>query len=216
MAMMTAADKMNRQYRFQRHIYDATRTHYLFWRRRMIAELSPPDTGTIVEVACGTGWNLLRTAETFPRVKLYGLDISSEMLATARSSVQRKGFDDRITLAQGDATAYDLNALFGIENPDRIFISYALSMIPDWPAAIERSVQSLGPRGSLHVVDFGSMADMTAASRWALRRWLKHYNVTPRVELENVLRTTAQRHKLAFSFEETPRGYSALGVLRKI
>ena len=82
MTMMPAqaADKMNRQYRFQRHIYDATRIHYLFWRRRLIAELNPPPGGT--------GWNLLHTAEAYPRAKLYGLDISSEMLTTAINTKQ--------------------------------------------------------------------------------------------------------------------------------
>jgi S-adenosylmethionine-diacylgycerolhomoserine-N-methlytransferase len=215
MTMITAADKMNRQYRFQRHIYDATRTHYLFWRKRLIAGLNPPDNGTIVEVACGTGWNLLRSAESYPRARLYGLDISSEMLDTARTSVDRRGFSSRITLAQGDATAFDLNALFGLQSAERIFISYALSMIPDWPAAIERSILSLAPNGSLHVVDFGRMARMPMPQRWALRRWLRHYNVTPRVELENVLKAAAERHGLALSFEETPRGYAAYGILRK-
>lgn len=41
MTVLAAAEKMDRQYRFQRHIYDATRTHYLLWRRRLIKELAP-------------------------------------------------------------------------------------------------------------------------------------------------------------------------------
>ena len=75
MATPSSAELMNRQYRFQRHIYDATRTHYLAWRRRLIGELKVPDGGSVVEVACGTGWNLLRTAKTYPTAKLYGFDI---------------------------------------------------------------------------------------------------------------------------------------------
>ncbi len=210
-----AADKMNRQYRFQRHIYDATRTHYLFWRRRLIAELNPPPGGTVVEVACGTGWNLLRTAEAYPRAKLYGLDISTEMLATAQSSVFRQESQSRITLAHGDATNFNLGELFGLQGADRVVISYALSMIPDWPAAIERAIESVNPSGALHIVDFGRMGDMPATQRWALRRWLKHYNVTPRVELEPVLKAAAARHKLSLSFDETPKGYSAYAILQK-
>ena len=82
---------MDRQYRFQRHIYDFTRTHYLFWRRRLIADLNPQRGGSIVEVACGTGWNLLRAAETYPSSPLYGFDISSDMLATSKACDQRAG-----------------------------------------------------------------------------------------------------------------------------
>ena len=51
MSSLSSAELMDRQYRFQRHIYDFTRTHYLFWRRRLIAELNPPDNGSVVEVA---------------------------------------------------------------------------------------------------------------------------------------------------------------------
>ena len=215
MATLTAADKMNRQYRFQRHIYDATRTHYLFWRRRLIADLKPPVGGTVLEIACGTGWNLLRTAESYPRAHLYGLDISKEMLTTATAAVEKQGFSQRITLAQGDATAFDLKALFDMPSADRVFISYALSMIPDWPKAIDRAVASIAPGGSLHIVDFGRMDRMAPAQRWAMRRWLKHYNVNPRIELEPVLRAIAAHHGLTVSFEETPRGYSAYAVLRR-
>ena len=215
MATLTAADKMNRQYRFQRHIYDATRTHYLFLRKRLISELDPPPGGTIVEIACGTGWNLLRAAETYPRVRLYGLDISKEMLATASNAVRKRGFDNRISLAAGDATAFDLDLLFGLKSADRIFISYALSMIPGWPGAIERAVASLSPGGALHIVDFGRMDGMSMAGRWPLRLWLRHYNVMPRVELEATVNQIAERHGLKLSFEETRRGYSAYAVLRR-
>ncbi len=211
----TAAEKMDRQYRVQRHIYDATRTHYLFWRQRLIADLRPPAGGSVVEVACGTGWNIIRAADLYPHAQLYGLDISSEMLATARAKVAAKRLSHRIQLAHGDATAFDLKALFGQPLADRIFISYAVSMIPGWPAVIERAVQSLSPTGALHIVDFGTMDRMAPAAKWALRRWLAHYNVTPRDDLEPIAREMAGRHNLALSFEETPRGYSAYAVLRK-
>ena len=40
-----------------------------------------------------------------------------------------------------------------------------LSMIPDWPRAIEESVSHLAPGGQTHIVDFGDQA--------GLQRWLK-------------------------------------------
>ncbi len=215
MIATSAAEKMDRQYRFQRHIYDYTRTHYLFWRRRLIANLKPQRGGSIVEVACGTGWNLLRAAEAFPASPLYGFDISREMLATSKASINRKGVDARVNLAEGDATAFNLDQMFGLASADRIFISYALSMIPDWPLAIEQSVQQLSPGGQLHVVDFGRMDRMPALPRAAFLRFLAHYNVTPRRDLEVVLQAAAKRHGLSLSFEEMRSGYTAYAVLRR-
>jgi S-adenosylmethionine-diacylgycerolhomoserine-N-methlytransferase len=215
MATLSSADLMNRQYRFQRHIYDYTRTHYLFWRRRLIADLKPPRNATIVEVACGTGWNLLRAAHMYPSARLYGFDISCEMLATSKSSIRRQGFEERIELAEGDATKYDLDRMFGLRTAERIFISYALSMIPDWPAAVERSVAQLAQGGELHIVDFGRMDNMPAVPRAAFLRFLAHYNVTPRRDLETILRAIAQRHGLTCCFEEMRSGYTAYAVLKR-
>lgn len=215
MASLSAAELMNRQYRFQRHIYDATRSRYLLWRRRLIADLKPPRDGTIVEVACGTGWNLLRAARTYPSARLYGLDISREMLSTAATGIRRGGFSDRIHLAEGDATAFDLDAMFQIPNADRIFISYALSMIPDWPAAIDCAARQLAPGGSLHLVDFGRMDRMPALPRGPFLAFLKHYNVTPRRDLEPVARDVALRHGLSFEFDEMRYEYAAYAVLRR-
>ena len=215
MTTLTAADKMNRQYRFQRHIYDATRTHYLFWRTRLIRDLNPPDGGRVVEIACGTGWNLIHAARMYPRAKFYGLDISREMLTTAQTKIAAAGLIPRVALAESDATDFDLLTLFGVANPDRIFISYALSMIPDWPAAIDGAARTLSPGGSLAIVDFGPMHDMPPPARWALRRWLKHYNVTPRDDLERVARDTARKYGLSMTFETTRKGYSAYAVLQK-
>ena len=106
--------------------------------------------------------------------------------------------------------------MFGLKSADRIFISYALSMIPDWPAAVERGVAQLAPGGQLHIVDFGRMDRMPSLPRAAFRRFLTHYNVTPRRDLEAVLRATAHRHGLSCAFEEMRSGYTAYAVLKRV
>lgn len=215
MTATTTAEKMDRQYRFQRHIYDATRTHYLFWRRRLIEDLRPPANAAIVEIACGTGWNIVRAAQTYPHAQFFGFDISNEMLRTAKSAIERNGYANRVKLAHGDATHFDLAAVFGLPCADRIFISYALSMIPDWPAAVDCAARSLTPNGALHVVDFGRLENMPAPAKFAFLKFLNHYNVTPRRDLEAVLRAAAKRHGLSLSFDEMRSGYTAYAVLRR-
>src|SRR5262249_43214804 len=55
----SSAQEMDAIYRYQRYIYDATRKYYLFGRDRLIANLDPPERGTVLEIACGTGRNLI-------------------------------------------------------------------------------------------------------------------------------------------------------------
>lgn len=51
---LSDAERMDRHYRYQRFIYDLTRTHYLIGRKHLIAHLSPPPGGTVLEIGCGT------------------------------------------------------------------------------------------------------------------------------------------------------------------
>jgi S-adenosylmethionine-diacylgycerolhomoserine-N-methlytransferase len=131
---VNAAEAMDGIYRYQRYIYDATRAFYLFGRDRLIAGLDVPAGGSVLEVGCGTGRNMIQAARLYPSARLHGLDISSVMLDTARKSVARRGLSNRIACAEADATAFDPERLFGRTGFDRVFISYALSMIPPWRA----------------------------------------------------------------------------------
>src|SRR6516165_6231062 len=98
--MTAAADVMNRIYRRQRHVYDFTRKYYLFGRDRLIERLSPPPGSRVLEIGCGTARNLVRAARAYPDVEFYGIDVSSEMLDTARQKVVRQRLTAHIQLAQ--------------------------------------------------------------------------------------------------------------------
>ena len=137
------------------------------------------------------------------------------MLRTAETSLQKNALQDRVSLAEGDATAFDLARMFSTPAADRIFISYALSMIPDWPQAIDCAIRQLAPGGALLIVDFCRMGRMPGAPRWAFRRFLKHYNVTPRHDLETVARAAADRHGLSLRFEHSPREYSCYAIMKR-
>ncbi|WP_409562447.1 class I SAM-dependent methyltransferase [Hyphomicrobium sp. MC8b] len=205
----SAASAMDGMYRHQRYIYDFTRRYYLIGRDQMIAELAPPVGGTVLEVGCGTARNLLRAARRYPLAKFYGLDVSEEMLKTARASIDRSPFRDIVTIAQADATTFSASELFGIANIDRIFISYALSMIPPWQDVIARAVSQLSPTGELHIVDFGTMATMPSLARRGMRAWLTKFSVTPRQELEDVVRDVARRSGRSAAFHHGRFDYAA-------
>src|SRR5262245_28937645 len=103
---LPAQELMDRVYRHQRHIYDATRKYFLLGRDHLIACLDPPAAGQVLELGCGTGRNLIAAARRYPQARFHGIDISREMLATARKNVAAAGLHDRIVLARGDATRF--------------------------------------------------------------------------------------------------------------
>ncbi len=213
--MADAADThsglMDAIYRNQRHIYDMTRKYYLLGRDRMIEELDVPPGGTVLEVACGTGRNLVHAARRYPDARFHGFDISAEMLKSAQSTVSRKGLDDRIALARGDAADFDPEALFGIARFDRVFISYSVSMIPVWKEAIAHAATVLEPGGELHVVDFGEQTGLPGWFRTALRAWLAKFHVAPRGDLEPVMKDVADSHGGQLAFTSLYRDYARYG-----
>ncbi|HTH27854.1 MAG TPA: class I SAM-dependent methyltransferase, partial [Sphingobium sp.] len=107
------AARMEAIYRVQRHVYDLTRKYYLLGRDRLIGGLGVPYGGGVLEVGCGTGRNLALVGRRYRSASLYGLDISAEMLKSARRNLAHAGVDGRAILAQADATAFDPLILFG-------------------------------------------------------------------------------------------------------
>jgi S-adenosylmethionine-diacylgycerolhomoserine-N-methlytransferase len=69
--------RMNRMYRRQRHIYNATRRYYLLGRDRLIVGLRPEGGASVLEIGCGTGRNLVLAARLHPKARFFGIDVST-------------------------------------------------------------------------------------------------------------------------------------------
>jgi S-adenosylmethionine-diacylgycerolhomoserine-N-methlytransferase len=210
-----AAALMDRMYRRQRHIYDLSRKFYLLGRDEAIARLRAAPGDKVLEVGCGTGRNLVRLALNYPQTRLFGLDLSQEMLATAAASIAGAGLSARISLAGADATNFEPRELFGEACFERVIISYALSMIPRWREALGRTLDVLSPAGSLHLVDFGDCAGLPGPLKSGLRRWLAAFDVTPRDDLKDALEALAAERGLTCETQRWCRGYAVLAVARR-
>lgn len=206
---------MDKVYRHQASIYDLTRKYYLLGRDRLITELDIPKDGTVLEIACGTGRNLIRIADHYHEAELYGMDISSPMLRQAGKNVRRCSMDWRVHLAKGDACAFDPAEMFGRGEFDRIVFSYCLSMIPDWQGALDHAATMLAPGGRIHMVDFGEQSDLPKWFRTGLRSWLDKFHVTPRAETAEVFDALAAAHGLTAEVRSIHRDYAILGTLTR-
>jgi S-adenosylmethionine-diacylgycerolhomoserine-N-methlytransferase len=200
---------MDNVYKGQRHIYDATRKYYLFGRDTLIEGLDAQPGMRVLEVACGTGRNLAKIGKAWPGVRLYGLDISAEMLKNAR-----KALGDKATLGKGDACAFDPQELLGESGFDRIVLSYALSMIPDWESALSHAAGQLAAGGELHVVDFGDLGGLPGPLEGMLHRWLAKFHVQTRSTLPEAAQRIAAERGMTITSQRGKLGYFQLHVLK--
>ncbi len=182
-------------------------------RDELIERLGVMPGHRVLEMGCGTGRNLIVAASHYPETRFYGVDVSTEMLTSAREALGQAAQSSRIRVEHGDAATFDPRATFGVERFDRVFVAYTLSMIPQWQSAIDKALMLLTPGGELHIVDFGGQRAWPGFARYALRRWLSAFQVSPREELENVLKTHAVERGARLILERRLGDYVQYGRL---
>ena len=213
--LQSHSNLMDKVYRNQRFIYNASRKYYLLGRDQLIKELSPPPRGTVLELGAGTGRNLICTAKAYDDCELYGVDISQEMLKTAGKSIVKAGFENRIHLAKGDATNFNAEKAFGVKEFDRVFISFSLSMIPDWQMAVASAYELTRPGGQIHIVDFGECKQYPKVFQKLLYAWLSIFHVHPIRNLPGQLNEAANKANCKVTVKPLYAGYSLQAVIQK-
>ncbi|MCC6578961.1 MAG: class I SAM-dependent methyltransferase [Phycisphaeraceae bacterium] len=212
-----AAASMDRMYRYTRHIYDLTRKPYLLGRDRLLSVMDIQPSDRVLEIGCGTARNLIKLHQLHPHAELFGLDAASVMLETAQANLRRAGMGDQVTLRQALAEELDHGRTFGLDRPfDAIFFSYALSMIPTWPAAVEAAMANLKPGGGLYVVDFWDQRELPGAFAKLLTWWLAKFHVHFRPEMLEYLRTMAGAGRVTLELESVAGRYAYVARMRKV
>ena len=214
---MATTEEMNAMYRWTRYVYDLTRKYYLLGRDRLLREMELRPGDRVLEIGCGTARNLIRLARQRPGIQCYGLDVSTEMLATAEAKVKRRGLESRIVLRHCFAEQLDHRATFGLEEPfDAAFFSYSLSMIPTWPQAIDAALANIKRGAALHVVDFWDQGGWPRWFRWLLKRWLDLFHVHYRPELLDYLRQLDDQGLGTLTLHSVAGRYAYLATFRKL
>lgn len=148
--------------------YDAFRARLLQGRGELIEALAIPAGARVVELGCGTGANL---AWLYPEflASLHLVDLCPPLLEQARRR------------ARGLANVEVVEADASVWRPplpvDRVFLSYSLTMMPDWRAALANAWTMLAPGGRLGVVDFHLPANGGRLGNAFWRRWFAHDGV---------------------------------------
>jgi S-adenosylmethionine-diacylgycerolhomoserine-N-methlytransferase len=141
------AAALSRFYEPQAQHYDRFRERLLCGRAELIARLSLPQDAYVVELGGGTGRNAEFFGERLERIAtLEIVDLCAPLLAQAR---ERAKHIARMRVIEADATTYR-----PAQAVDCVYFSYALTMMPNWQAAIANAISMLKPGGVLGVVDF--------------------------------------------------------------
>ncbi len=146
-----------------------------------LKELAAKSGERILEIGFGTGHCLTALAAAVaPGGRIYGIDLSVEMLKTARKNLRRRGFDDRVQLVCGDATRLPYPAAL----VDAVFMSFTLELFdtPDIPDLLAECRRILRPGGRIVVVGMSKEGQSTAllqAYEWTHRHFPNFLDCRP-------------------------------------
>lgn len=117
-------------------------------RKKAVAHLGLSRGESVLEIGCGTGRNFPYLQDTVgPTGKIYGIDISTGMLAKAKALRDVNQWHN-IELAQCSAGDYTAP-----EQLDGVLFSLSYNTMPDHRAILERAWDQLRPGGHLVIMD---------------------------------------------------------------
>ena len=152
--------------------YNAFRARLLLGREELIAALEIPPGARVVELGCGTGSNLAlldRTNHVESMASVQLVDLCPSLLALAR---QRSHAYSNVEVSEADASTWQ-----PAEPVDRVYLSYALTMMPNWHAVLINAWAMLAPGGRLGVVDFHLPGKTDRLGNRFWKRWFAHDGV---------------------------------------
>lgn len=186
------AERLQAFYAPQADRYDAFRARLLHGRQELIERLALQPGARVVELGCGTGSSLLRIGRSVGQLASFDMvDLCPALLNLAR---QRAAGYKQVRVIEADATAWQPD-----QPVDFVFMSYALTMIPDWSRVIANADAMLAPGGRIGVVDFHLPQAGSRLGNALWQKWFGHDGVNLSDEHLPMLR---QRFTECFSSEQ--------------
>lgn len=158
-------ERLERFYAPQARHYDAFREKLLAGRAEMVERLCLAPGQRVVELGGGTARNL----EFIPpglRAGLARVDVVDLCPALLGEAQRRCRAWPNVHVHEADAATFDPGAPV-----DRVLLSYALTMMPDWRATLRNAFRMLRPGGLVGVVDFSLPRDAGEMPRWQQHFW---------------------------------------------
>ena len=120
------------------------------WRRRVETHLPPGEGLVLLDLATGTGDQVIALSRTGRFKEAVGADMSQEMLAIGRQKVAAGGLSDLISMEVGDATALP----FEDGRFDAVTISFGIRNVVHVDRALAEMRRVLRPGGRAIILEF--------------------------------------------------------------
>jgi ubiquinone/menaquinone biosynthesis C-methylase UbiE len=121
----------------------------------VLAELGDSADGLVLDVGCGTGWLLRKAVRSHPNLQGLGIDVSSEMIATARAEATRERVEGLMFL-QSDWESIDpviLGTGVGSRPVTAAVCVSTFHYFSDPPAAVRKIYECLLPGAKFVLLD---------------------------------------------------------------
>jgi demethylmenaquinone methyltransferase/2-methoxy-6-polyprenyl-1,4-benzoquinol methylase len=114
---------------------------------------------TVLEIGFGTGHCLKQMAEAVEEGRVYGIDISSGMLAVSQRRLEKAGLWNRVELTCNDA----MKMPYADNQFDAVFSSFNLELFdsPEIPLVLAEARRVLKPNGRLGVVSMSKDVEVS-------------------------------------------------------
>ena len=139
------------------------------------------------------------------------LDYCPALCETAKKRVNSRGWGSFVSVVLGDASDFECKGLPAAGTVDVVTFSYALSMIPDWKAAVRNAFRMLKKGGHIAVCDF-TVLDAQWAGMSDLWTWIfSNDHVHLRYTLRRHTRRALARRASPLPHAHTPALFAHVG-----
>ena len=122
------------------------------WRRRTVNAVAKMSPATVLDVATGTGDLAIALAKRIPHARIFGVDLSDEMLRVAGAKIAERGLSERISVSQGDAEHLG----FGDETFDAVTVAFGVRNFENIGAGLREMHRTLKKGGMLAVLELAT------------------------------------------------------------
>ncbi len=120
------------------------------WRKKAIRKLKKENPQQILDVATGTADMAIMACKMLSPKKIYGIDISTGMLAAGQKKIEKEGLTQKIQLQQGDSETIN----FAENTFDAVMVAFGVRNFESLENGLAEMLRVLKPGGRLIILEF--------------------------------------------------------------